>query len=37
MKSPYRLVRAPITELAKAIAFDSPHAICAPKRGREAL
>ena len=27
-------MRAPITELAKAIAFDSPHAICWPNVGR---
>jgi len=27
-------VRAPITELANAIAFDSPHAICWPNAGR---
>ena len=34
VKSPYRSVRAPSTEFANAIAFDSPHAICSPKAGR---
>jgi hypothetical protein len=33
-KSPYRSVRAPNTELAKAMAFDSAQATCSPNAGR---
>ncbi|CAB4790909.1 unannotated protein [freshwater metagenome] len=33
-KSPYRSVRAPNTEFAKTIAFDSAQAICVPNAGR---
>src|SRR5438045_3728142 len=35
MKSPYRLVRAPITELQKTIALDSAHATGSPPAPRQ--